>query len=233
MDLIIRPEVFARFPGMRVVVVVADGIDNLVDRPRIATAWETAWSAAKDAAVFGNAQSHPHVAPWRDRFWAMGVSPKQYPSSVEALLRRALKGGDPFRINPMVDFYNAVSLRYVVPAGGFDLDQIGQDLDLRLTHEGDRFLALDASEPEAIPPGEVAYADGPTVLTRHFVWRQSRQGLITPSTRSVLLLSEVLPETGAGVADAVLAELAAGLLDSFGAPVLTFILHEASSTASW
>jgi DNA/RNA-binding domain of Phe-tRNA-synthetase-like protein len=40
----------------------------------------------------------------------MGVSGRKFPSSIEALLRRAFKGGEPLRINPLVDFYNAVSL---------------------------------------------------------------------------------------------------------------------------
>ncbi|MDP8946327.1 MAG: hypothetical protein M3N03_10425 [Actinomycetota bacterium] len=41
---------------------------------------------------------------------AMGVSGRKFPSSIEDLLRRAFKGGEPLRINPLVDFYNAVSL---------------------------------------------------------------------------------------------------------------------------
>src|SRR5687767_5118120 len=48
----------------------------------------------------------------------------------------------------------------VVPAGGFDLDHVAGPLDLRLTGAGDRFTALDAEAPAAVPPGEVAYADG-------------------------------------------------------------------------
>jgi hypothetical protein len=41
---------------------------------------------------------------------AMGVSGRKFPSSIEDLLRRAFKGGEPLRINPLVDFYNVVSL---------------------------------------------------------------------------------------------------------------------------
>ena len=52
---------------------------------------------------------------------AVGVSRKKSPSSVEALVRRAGKGGEPVSISPVVDFYNAISLKYLVPAGGFDI----------------------------------------------------------------------------------------------------------------
>jgi len=218
MDLIAAPEVFARFPGLRIAVTVARGVDNDPPRPAITALWRAAWQASAVAgAPYGNAQSHPRVGPWRERFAAMGVSGKQFPSSVEALLRRALKGGEPFDINPLVDWYNALSLRHVVPAGAFDLVALdGQSLDLRLTREGDTFTALDAAAPAVVAPGEVAYAVGSTVLTRHFVWRQSREGLVTPATRDVLLLSEVLGEVGPAVADAVRADLLAGLRDYFG-----------------
>lgn len=185
-QLIAAPEVFARFPGLRVAVAVGHGLDNAASHPAIEAAWRAAWqAAAAEGAPFGNAQSHPRVKPWRERFAAMGVSGKQYPSSVEALLRRAMKGGDPFSINPLVDWYNALSLRHVVPAGAFDLAAIAGPLELRLTRPGDTFTALDSDAPEALPAGEVAYADGATVITRHFVWRQARAGLVTPQTCDV------------------------------------------------
>lgn len=195
----VAPEVFAAFPGMRIAVAVASGVENAAPRPKVDAFWRAAWAAAAPTATtYGNAQSHPRVQPWRERFRAMGISPKDFPSSIEAMLRRALKGGEPFAVNPLVDFYNAVSLWHVVPAGGFDLDEIVGPLELRLSRSGDQFTPLDGSEPVAVPPGEVAYADGTTVLTRHFVWRQARTGLIGPQTRSVVLVSEVLGEVGEG-----------------------------------
>ena len=195
----VAPEIFRYFPGMRIAVAVADGVDNAVPRPNADAYWRASWAeAGPAAAAYGNAQSHPRVQPWRERFRAMGVSPKEFPSSIEAMLRRALRGGEPFAINPLVDFYNGVSLRHVVPAGGFDLAEIVGPLELRLSRAGDHFTPLDGDEPVAVPPGEVAYADGTTILTRHFVWRQARTALIGPETRSVVLVSEVLGEVGEG-----------------------------------
>ena len=40
-----------------------------------------------------------------------------------------------------------------------------------LTRPGDEFTALDAGEAEVVAPGEVAYASGNVILTRHFIWR--------------------------------------------------------------
>jgi DNA/RNA-binding domain of Phe-tRNA-synthetase-like protein len=158
---------------------------------------------------------------------------RHFPTSIEALLRRAMKGGAPFRINPLVDFYNGVSLRHTVPVGGFDLDRVPGPLTVRLTRDGDTFAALDGDGPVPVPAGEVAYATGPTVLTRQLMWRQSRDGLIHPETRSVFLVSESLPEAGAGLAEAVLDELAAGLGQSFGASGRRFVVDAATPRIGW
>lgn len=232
-SFVVQPEVFARFPGLRVVGAVARGVENRGARETLAARWAAEWREASRHATHGNAQSHPRVKPWRERFTAMGVSGKQFPSSVEALLRRALKGGEPPRINALVDLYNAISLHHLVPAGGFDLGGLRGPLELRLTRGGDTFHALDAEAPEPVAPGEVAYADGSRILTRHFVWRQSREGLIEPATRDVVLVSEILGEVDGGVADAVLADLAEGLREHFGAEPRTFVVEEAAPVADW
>ena len=234
MEFSVDPEVLARLPGMRLAVVVAHDVDNRAGRPAVDEAWSAAWTAAAGAAApYGNAQSHPRVLAWRQRLQTIGVSMRHFPTSIEALLRRAMKGGVSFHINPLVDFYNAVSLRHTVPVGGFDLDRVPGPLSVRLTREGDTFSALDADGAVPVPPGEIAYATGRTVLTHQLMWRQAREGLIHPETCSVFLVSESLPETGPGVAEAIVAELGAGLARDFGAAVKSFMVDAATPRVGW
>lgn len=234
MQFAVEDDIFATFPGMRIAVAVAQGIRNDVPSADVTRDWEESWREAGEAASrYGNAQSNPRVAPWRERMRAIGVSPKEFPSSIEAMVRRAIKGGPAFSINPIVDFYNAVSLRHTVPAGAFDIGVLQGPLQLRRTAADDTFLALDAAEPVAVPLGEVAYTDGATVLTRHFVWRQSRAGLIEPSTTSVFLVSEVLGEVGADVADAVLEDFRGGLEQYFGVEAQIFLVDAERPSIAW
>jgi DNA/RNA-binding domain of Phe-tRNA-synthetase-like protein len=230
----VEPEIFDLFPDMRLAVVIAQGVNNGEVAPQVTDDWRRAWvEAGERARPFGNAQSHPRIQPWRRRMRAAGASPKEFPSSIEAMVRRALKGGSPFSINPLVDFYNAVSLRHTVPAGGFDLDQLRAPLQLRRTRAGDTFLSMDGDDPLAVPPGEVAYASGETILTRHFVWRQARAGLISAETGSVFLVSEVLGEVGPAVAAAVFDELAEGLRAHFGVEPHGAVLHRDRPEIGW
>lgn len=167
---------------------------------------------------------------------ATGVSGRKFPSSVESLLRRAFKGGEPPSINQLVDFYNSVSLRHVIPAGGFDLAQLGDTLELRLTRKGDIFRPLDSASAERVEPGEVAYASGNEILTRHFVWKQSHVGLLSESTRSVFVVCEVLgevEESAGGLAQGVLEDLSEGLHRHFVAEPTTFLVEEDVPAASW
>ncbi len=233
MKLTVEPEVFEAFPGMRLVIAVAYGVDNTKDRPGIREEWQRAWTSAAEERVHGKSRSHPRIRPWREAWQRLGVSSKKFPSSIEAMLRRAMKGGEPFSINPLVDFYNAISLKHIVPAGGFDLSETGEELVLRFTKEGDTFQALDEKVPMEVPVGEVAYATDSAVLTRHFVWRQARRALITPETRNVFLVSEILAEIPAGVAALVESDLREGLRSFFEVDSHSFCVDSAKSTVSW
>jgi DNA/RNA-binding domain of Phe-tRNA-synthetase-like protein len=234
---VVSSEIFDLYPGLRLPVAVAQHVEPTAQSADVNELWEQAWKQAEGLAqTYANAQSHPRVAAWREAMAATGVSGRRFPSSVESLLRRAFKGGEPPSINPLVDFYSALSLRHIVPAGGFDLAQLGDTLELRLTRQGDTFRPLDSASAESVEPGEVAYASGNEVLTRHFVWKQSHKGLLGKTTHSVFFVCEVLggvDESGGGLAQAVHEDLSGGLLRYVGAEPVTFLVDERSPAASW
>lgn len=229
----IDEEIFERFPGMRIAVAVAHGLDNRAEVPEVEREWRARWDEARALAEhYPNAQSHPNVAAWRDNLKRVGVSPRDHPSSIEAMLRRAMKGAPAFSINPVVDLLHSVSLRWLVPTGGFDLAKVSE-VALRPTAPGDTFTALDDDAPVEVEPGEVAYADGRVVLTRHFVWRQARAALIGRDTTDVFLVSEVLREVGGDIADEVAEALADGVGAYFGVVARTWVLDAGDRAAEW
>ena len=138
-------------------------------------------------------------------------------------MRRASKSSAPVSINPLVDFYNAVSLKFLVPAGGYDLDDLKNDMVLRFSKPGDSFLAMDAEERLELPEGEICYADGNEIITRHFVWKQSRHAILTLESKNAIFISEILGELGDQVFEQVGRAIKEGLKLCFGvdAPVYT------------
>ncbi len=229
----VSPDVFDAFPGMRIVAVLARDVNNGIVSPALANQWQKAWSMAEERREYGNSQSHPFVAPWRNSIQRLGFSGKKFPSSIEALLRRALKGGEPFSVNPLVDFYNSISLSHVVPAGGFDVAELESDLDLRFTNANDEFQAFDQEVPIAVNENEVAYTTDTTVLTRHVVWRQSRRALITERTSTVLLVSEILGELPDDLPDLVEQSFLTGLEEFFGVRGESRRLDKESHECTW
>ena len=79
------------FSGMRLVVAVVNGLDNRSQREGVTTMWTTAWRNVNAHAV-DDARKHPFVDAWRQDFARLGVSMKRFPTSVEAMFRRATKG---------------------------------------------------------------------------------------------------------------------------------------------
>ena len=111
-----------------------------------------------------------------------------------------------------------------MPAGAFDLDPLEGDIELRLTCEGDQFTALDQDEAIMVDPGEVAYASGSTILTRHFMWRQARTGLVHQDSSRIFLVSEVPAVAGKECVIRIEKDFQEGLRDLFDVPSQTFLL---------
>jgi DNA/RNA-binding domain of Phe-tRNA-synthetase-like protein len=233
MKFCIESGIFDLFPGMRIVIAVAKGL-KAVNTDMLADELSAAWqNAAAEAVKYENPQSHPYVAPWGELMKAAGAPRKKFPCSIEALLRRAGKGGEPVRIGPLVDFYNAISLKHIVPAGGFDIDSLQYGLALRFSREGDTFEALDETEAENIPAGEVSYADGSKILVRQFVWKQSRQAMLTPASSNVFFVSEILDGLPSETAEEVRLAFADGLSRHFNVDARTDILDYRDSEFSF
>ena len=69
---------------------------------------------------------------------------------------------------------------------------IAKEMSLRFSKEGDKFFDLDADAAIDVPIGEVLYASGNTVVTRHINWKQSKEGLIQDSSVNICLMAEIV-----------------------------------------
>ena len=188
MTFSIDTSLFDLFPDLKIGVLVCR-----VDNTRYGEdVLESALERLRAGFGFEKAQDHPHVQAWRQAFAALGMSPSKYQSSVESLVRRALKGGVFPRVNPLVDLYNAVSLEFLVPMGGHDLAPLEGDIVLGFAEGTEPFTPLEGGEEEIVEKGEVTYRDRRSVLTRRWVWRQSRKDKVTTETTSVFMPIDVL-----------------------------------------
>ncbi len=178
MDFRIEPQVFDVLPGLCVGLVEARGVDNSVARPEVDALLDAAVADAQARLADMKASDDARVQPYREAFHALGMSPSRYPSSNIALLRRIAKGKELWRVNPVVDLGNAISIKYGLPLGAHVMEA-DEALDLRFSRPGDLFVELGATEPDpTLEPGELVYAAGNLVHTRRWTWRQSENGKV-------------------------------------------------------
>ena len=84
----------------------------------------------------------PGIQPVRGTYRALGLDPTKHRPSSEALLRRVLKGQELYRINTLVDALNLCSLRFLVPFGLYDFDQVKPPVALKLGAAGEGYPGI-------------------------------------------------------------------------------------------
>ena len=202
-EVAVAPDVAAAFPTYRALILVAEGIANgptdaaseallrAAERAHRG-ADPSALARAADHPPLARAAEHPHVAAWRAAFSAFGAKPSRFPSSVEALLARTLKGQGLPRVNRLVDLYNAISVLHVVPVGGEDLDRIEPPMRLVRAQGDEPFDVREAEAVEHPRPGEVVWRDARAVTCRRWNWRQGRRTALSDDTTRALFVFDRL-----------------------------------------
>lgn len=211
------------FPEAQVGLVIAHGVDNTLAVEQAATMLDN--QIAQTASVLANVDiaSHPAVAPWRAAYAQFGAKPSKFRSSIESLLRSA-QSGRLRSINPLVDLYNTVSLRYQVPCGGEDLATIVGDIALTRAQGGESFRTIGAEQDDPPWTGEVIYTDTAGAICRCFNWREADRTKLTESTTNAILVVETLTQAGRPQLASAIAELASLVEHHLGATVRTATL---------
>src|SRR5579875_271572 len=213
----LHPGVTSLWPEAEIRLVWVHGLDNRGAWDAISRAIEDLERRLKVGEWAPAGEDAAEIRVWHDAYRRFGTNPRKFRPSLDALSRRIARTGSFPRINPAVDAYNLISVTHRIPAGAFDLQQVAGDIAIRLSHPADRFTPL--GEPNTVEtphPGEVVYADGQRVLTRHWNHRDADATKLTESTRSALFCLDrveawaVSEERMAAAAAALAALLAPG-----------------------
>ena len=190
----VDPRVADRFPTYRGLVLFAHDLQNGPSDERSRTLLREAEEHAKRAFAVQPLAEHGHIIAWREAYRAFGVKPQRMLKSAEALISRVLKNGELPVINRLVDAYNAVSVRHVVPCGGEDLAQVRGQVMLKFADGSESFETMKDGSPflEHPVPGEVVWADDAGVTCRAWNWRQGTRTRLTEATTAAYFLFDTL-----------------------------------------
>jgi DNA/RNA-binding domain of Phe-tRNA-synthetase-like protein len=226
MRFLVDDSIFQMFPRVRIGVLDGLDLDNRGNDSEIGQLLREA--EGRLAASFEGIPitEHPRIAPWREAYRRFGAKPKNYRSSIESLVRRSLKGESLRHISKLVDIYNTVSLRHLLPAGGEDLDSIKGDILLTCAGETEPPIRLLGEAEERSPkPGEVIYKDDSGAICRRWNWKEADRTKLTEDTRNAILVLEALPPIEAEQLDVALQELRDLVQQYCGGTSQTYTLH--------
>jgi DNA/RNA-binding domain of Phe-tRNA-synthetase-like protein len=231
----ISDDIFRAFPDVLIGVAAFSGVNNAGSSEEVTAALRAEEDRAAAAFAGAAIPDHPRIAPWRAAYRAFGAKPKDHPSSIENLVRRVSKGTRLPHISKLVDLYNVVSLRHVVPVGGEDLAAVEGDVELAFAGESEPAVRLLGEPPELSRPpkkGEVIYRDRAGALCRRWNWKEADRTKLTEQTRDGFLVAEALPPVRRGELEAALADLANMIRSHCGGRVRIAILDDRNPEAS-
>ncbi|MBO1905332.1 B3/4 domain-containing protein [Microvirga sp. 3-52] len=142
----------------------------------------------------GPSWADAHLASWSEAYQRFGAKPSRTPCSAQALRKRVIKDGRIPAINPVVDLYNAVSLRYALPVGGENYDAYVGRPQLTVADGTELFDTVMNGEPvvENPSPGEVIWRDDLGVTCRRWNWRQGTRTRLESTTGRMWFILEAL-----------------------------------------
>src|SRR5512143_373867 len=121
----VASRLFSKYPGyVRGLVIVRRAINIESPIDEVQRLLLGAQKAVRLQTDMEPPAAHPRIAAWREAYRAFGAKPSEYPSSIEALVKRVRRGDELPYINTLAALCNSTSLRYLVTIGGHELDQI-------------------------------------------------------------------------------------------------------------
>ena len=191
---VIEDDFWSLFPSARIGVVICHGIDNSIKdeeqyKDMIYNSEKEALKHLKNAEF----SSNEVIKVWREAFQKFKTK-KGARSSIEALLKRVHNGNHLGTINPLVDIYNSISLKYALPCGGEDIDTFASDIRLTKAVGNEDFVTWGTDENAPPYEGETIYKDNEGAICRCWNWLESVRTMLTENTKNAFLCIELTDE---------------------------------------
>jgi len=222
----IDKQIFEKFPGLNVGVVIVKGLDNTgtCDLPI-----REEEKRLKESFEAETLSQHPKIEIWRDAYRKFGAKPKEHKSSIENLYKLILKGNELRQINKLVNIYNYISIKYMLPAGGEDLDKMEGDLVLTFATNEVPVLLLGDKEEKAPKEGEVIYKDEKSTICRRWNWREADRTKLTEETKNSILVIEGLPPVTKEEIEIAMKELSELIQKFCGGEIISSVIDNNNS----
>ena len=222
---IIEDDFWELFPNAKIGIITCNGIDNTIkDENQYKDMISQGEKEALNHLPNEEFSSNEVIKVWRDAFKKFKTK-KGARSSIEALLKRVSTGKGLGTINPLVDIYNSISLKYAMPCGGEDMDKFVGDIRLTKATGDESFITLGSDKSEPPYEGEIVYKDDEGAICRCWNWRESVRTMLTEDTKNAFLCIELVDENREKEFENALKELSQLVEKNLGGKSEVSILH--------
>ncbi|EOU1743181.1 B3/4 domain-containing protein [Clostridium perfringens] len=222
---IIEDDFWELFPNAKIGIITCNGIDNTIkDENQYKDMISQGEKEALTHLPNEEFSSNEVIKVWRGAFKKFKTK-KGARSSIEALLKRVSTGKGLGTINPLVDIYNSISLKYAMPCGGEDMDKFIGDIRLTKATGDESFITLGSDKSEPPYEGEIVYKDDEGAICRCWNWRESVRTMLTEDTKNAFLCIELVDENREKEFENALKELSQLVEENLGGKSEISILH--------
>lgn len=222
---IIEDDFWELFPNAKIGIITCNGIDNTIkDENQYKDMISQGEKEALNHLPNEEFSSNEVIKVWRDAFKKFKTK-KGARSSIEALLKRVSTGKGLGTINPLVDIYNSISLKYAMPCGGENMDKFIGDIRLTKATGDESFITLGSDKSEPPYEGELVYKDDEGAICRCWNWRESVRTMLTEDTKNAFLCIELVDENREKDFENALKELSQLVEENLGGKSEISILH--------
>ncbi|OIN85142.1 MAG: hypothetical protein COY38_02835 [Candidatus Aenigmarchaeota archaeon CG_4_10_14_0_8_um_filter_37_24] len=223
--------VLEKFPELNIGIVIAKKINNEGESEEVMKFIREKENEIRKNFNSETLSQNQRIEIWREVYSSFGAKPKKYKCSVENLYRMILDGMRLKHINKVVDIYNYISIKYVVPVGGDDIDKVDGDIELKLANGNEIFRELNSEELKNPKLGEVVYVDEKEVLCRRWNWRECDKTKMTEDTKNLALVIEGLPPVTRDEIEKIISELGEMIKKFCGGEITAKILSKDQNEA--
>lgn len=190
MKIHLDKKVTKKFNDLEIAILIIKDLNNFGKNSKLKNIIKIMTNFVKKTYTVTPIKVYPNIISWNEAY--NKEKPPKYHTSVEALIDSILNKKEFPYNNKLVDIYNFVSLKHMIPIGGSDLDKIEKDISVRLA-TGKETIKPPKKKTENCKIGELIYKDSKKVLARRFQYSENQESVITEETTNAIIFMDFLP----------------------------------------
>ncbi|MEK7577848.1 MAG: phenylalanine--tRNA ligase beta subunit-related protein [Patescibacteria group bacterium] len=184
MKFVIENEVFELLPDLVIGIPLIKGFDNTKGKDNAVKFLRNTEATLRETMTLDQFWQDQRITSYGDAFKKFGTDPEIRRPAHIALAKRILEGGHLPDINPIVNIYNAISLKHLTPFGGENLDVLKGDFRLFIAKGGEQWIPIGGDKAKPALKGELVWGDDIDLSTRALNWRQCERTKMTDKTKN-------------------------------------------------